>query len=379
MALINKLSAIGDAIREKGGTTELLTLDAMPDAIANLPSGGVEIPAIELTGEQGKFFNCKGRLDAWLPILSGKITTKDLTQGESMFDNSQLEKIPFDINFIYQPDVSIYSMPTNSAMFRSCTKLKELPNISGTLGLCYNFMQGCKNIRNIPDSWITDIDWSAVNRGTSNYGRLQGFFQNCYSLRSIPEAMLKQMYNNSTTYTASGMLFDNCYCLDEIVGLRGSTNTVSGNMFSNYFNKTSRLKRLVFDMEDGNPRVQNWSNQTIDLSNEVGYTLTPDNITNFNSGITTDKRVSYDTYQALKDDADWYTANGAYSRYNHDSAVETINSLPDTSAYLATTGGTNTIKFYGVSGASTDGGAIDTLTEEEIAVATAKGWTVTWN
>jgi hypothetical protein len=61
-----------------------------------------------------------------------------------------------------------------------------------------------------------------------------------------------------------------------------------------------------------------------------------------------------------------------YSRYNHDSAVETINSLPDTSAY-----GTNTIKFKGASGALTDGGAINTLTEEEIAVAAAKGWTVT--
>ena len=65
-----------------------------------------------------------------------------------------------------------------------------------------------------------------------------------------------------------------------------------------------------------------------------------------------------------------------YSRYNHDSAVRTINSLPDTSAYLTANGGTNTIIFKGASGASTDGGAINTLTEEEIAVATAKGWTV---
>ena len=65
----------------------------------------------------------------------------------------------------------------------------------------------------------------------------------------------------------------------------------------------------------------------------------------------------------------------AYSRYNHDSAVATINSLPDTSAYLAANGGTNTIKFKGAAGSATDGGAINTLTEEEIAVATAKGWT----
>ena len=77
----------------------------------------------------------------------------------------------------------------------------------------------------------------------------------------------------------------------------------------------------------------------------------------------------------MKNDPDWWTMKVEYSRYNHDSAVATINSLPDTSAYLATAGGTNTIKFSGAAGSATDGGAINTLTEEEIAVATAKGWT----
>ena len=39
MALINKLSAIGDAIRAKTGRTEKLTLDQMPDAINSITSG----------------------------------------------------------------------------------------------------------------------------------------------------------------------------------------------------------------------------------------------------------------------------------------------------------------------------------------------------
>ena len=79
----------------------------------------------------------------------------------------------------------------------------------------------------------------------------------------------------------------------------------------------------------------------------------------------------------MKNDPDSWSNSLDYSKYNHDSAVETINSLPDTSAYIATAGGTNIIKFEGASGAKTDGGAINTLTEEEIAVAAAKGWTVT--
>lgn len=40
MALTDKLTAIGDAIREKTGTTELLKLDEMPGVIANISGGG---------------------------------------------------------------------------------------------------------------------------------------------------------------------------------------------------------------------------------------------------------------------------------------------------------------------------------------------------
>ena len=40
MALIDKLTAIGDAIRGKTGGTALLTLDDMAAAIAGIPSGG---------------------------------------------------------------------------------------------------------------------------------------------------------------------------------------------------------------------------------------------------------------------------------------------------------------------------------------------------
>ena len=148
------------------------------------------------------------------------------------------------------------------------------------------------------------------------------------------------------------------------------------NMFSNVINNTNRLKNFTFNkQEDGTAKIINWINQTIDLSNSIGYSNSFGKryILNYNSGITADKEVKDDaTYQALKNDPDWFTQKIGYSRYNHDSAVNTINSLPDVSA-----GTGNTIKFKGESGSATDGGAINTLTEEEIAVASAKGWTVT--
>lgn len=45
MALIDKLNAIGDAIREKTGKTDKLTLDEMPNEIASIVSGGGTTPA----------------------------------------------------------------------------------------------------------------------------------------------------------------------------------------------------------------------------------------------------------------------------------------------------------------------------------------------
>lgn len=48
MALTNKLSAIGSAIREKTGGTELLTLDAMPVAIQGIQAGGGELKYIQM-------------------------------------------------------------------------------------------------------------------------------------------------------------------------------------------------------------------------------------------------------------------------------------------------------------------------------------------
>lgn len=371
MALINKLSAIGDAIRAKGGTTELLTLAEMPDAIANLPSGGdgVEFPEIVFTGSRGGELNYQGRWDTVIEAFGNKMSTKDLTSVNGMFLGSKLKKIPFSINMA----VASSNHPTQG-IFQGCSQLEELPDMSGTVFSCDCFLEGCKNVRTIPDSWVTNIDWSQVNIATArSNGCLSSFFRNCYALRSIPEALLKKMYNSSNSSNANGKMFDHCLALDEIVGFRGPNATLTSNIFSNHFYKCQRLKRLVFDMENGAPRVENWSNQTIDLSSYVGYVSQSSDVLKYNSGITADKEVKdAATYQTLKNDADWFTVDVNYSRYNHDSAVETINSLPDCSA----SGGTNTIKFTGAAGSLTDGGAINTLTEAEIAVAAAKGWTV---
>ena len=371
------LTAIGEAIRQKGNTTELLTPLEMPQAIIDIPLGVVPpAEALHFTGNtKGLFAN--GKWDWFIEQLGDQITTENLLNIEEMFKSSTLKKIPFAINRTNNDS----SAGNNSCAycFQQCYDLEELPDITGKLSNCYMFLSQCRNIREIPESWA-NINWSYTNKQTSmSYCRLSSFFDRCFSLRKIPESVVKQMYNKCASNGCDSMFYY-CTCLDEIVGLRGPAINTGSNVFSSMFTNCFRLKRIVFDMDNGQPRVYDWSSQTIDLTYRVGYTETTSNrdsyILQYNSGITADKEVVDDaTYQALKDDPDWFTWKLEYSRYNHDSAVETINSLPDCSQR----GTTNNIKFKGAAGSKTDGGAINTMTAEEIAVATAKGWTVSFS
>ena len=208
-------------------------------------------------------------------------------------------------------------------------------------------------------------------------------FSNNYSLRSIPSSIIKEFYSrgSNTSWNCVAWYLNYNYALDELNGIPvWRPVTLTSNQMSNLCSNNSRVKNITFDTDNGTPYAVNWKNQTLDLSNNkyIGYVNDTGYILNYNSGITLAKRVTDATsYAALKNDPDWWTTDVLYSRYNHDSAVATINSLPDASAYLATAGGTNTIKFKGTSGTNTDGGAISNLTAAEIQVATDKGWTVT--
>ena len=269
----------------------------------------------------------------------------------------------------------------------SNTGLKTLPKVIGAYpsnaaGLFYN----SRYLREIPMDFFDTWNFNYWITSTGGYnGNISGPVRYCWSLRSLPMTFFKNHNPYSyINYCYFNSGFESCIALDELVNLPITyiAATWTSNVFSSTFYECHRLKEITFETnEDGTPIVIQWKSQNIDLTNYVGYVSASNkkNILNYNSGITADKEVTDDaTYQALKDDPDWFTTNIAYSRYNHDSAVATINSLPDTSAYLTANGGTNTIKFKGKAGSATDGGAINTLTEEEIAVAAAKGWTVSF-
>ena len=373
--LVNEssLTGIADAIRGKNGSTTTYKPSEMAAAITAISGGGPDIPdsAFVISGNCNYRFANSG-WDWFIELYGNKITTENITNAQYMFYNYSLSNIPFEININDNTSVS--------QMF-SLSKIKTLPYINGKVSNVARLFDECKYLNSIPEDWAEHINWDYVH--SYEYNQLNCIFSSCYSLRHIPDSLIAEIWGvngSRNIHVPYDQQFYNCYSLDEVNNIMPQQAKMSSNRCSSMFVYCTRLKNATFaKQDDGTPYTVNWKNQVLDLTYYVGY-VPPNNtlyILTYNSGITADKEVTDDaSYQALKNDPDWFTTKVEYSRYNHDSAVATINSLPDTSAYLATDGGTNTIKFKGAAGSATDGGAISSLTTEEIAVATAKGWTV---
>lgn len=326
-----------------------------------------------------------GGWDWFIEKYGNLITTKNITTARSMFNDISVKKIPFEINFDSSTNMNA------SNMFSGSSKLIEMPILNGFKPVNLDYMfNACSYFIEFPEDYATNWDWSYLNSTTSGYsGSAQYMFSNCLSLRKLPMAVFAGGNPYATySYSIFSNMANGCQLLDEIIDLPNPHYKATYNQtgYANVFNATIkncfRLKNFTFAKME----PMNWAQQELDFSANTGWaSRMPIGIyKSYNHGefkpghITEDKEVKDDaTYQALKNDPDWFTQNVAYSRYNHDSAVATINSLPDCSAYQTSGGGkANTIKFKGVAGELTDGGAINTLTEEEIAVAAAKGWTV---
>lgn len=399
MALTNKLNAIGDAIREKTGKTELLTLEQMPIEIESIQGGGEGLEREEITMNYSY-------INGWLSdTTSSNVTYAWDTSADKpyypMFLKtlkymdlrvSCLDRMAYEATKITDElkgmTITLTSTTGDSdRTFYTCSNLTTLPEINGTLGGVFAyFCYGCVRLTDVSGLKNLKVNTTSTSAGSDGNGK-QRFFESCYALRNIPSEFLleagrypKSEYSSASTSVRSGQWFNsytfyNCFSLDEVVNYGVSTQGVnSSGTFGSHLYHCGRLKRYTFETnEDGTPIERSLSSQTIDFSQYVGY-LSSSDATKLQTygGFTTDTQVIDDaTYQALKDNPDYWTTDINYARYNHDSAVETINSLP------VNTSNASTIKFKGAAGALTDGGAINTLTEEEIAVAAAKGWTVT--
>jgi hypothetical protein len=450
MALIDKLNNLGDAVRERSGREDKMTLDQMAIVIKTLPGGNpvveettitengtyepnegvdgfskviVEVPipedipavveAITIT-ENGTYtapvgvdgyspitvdvptgggdievepivlngdcsYGCAGAIaSCYIKLFGDTISTTGVNSADHMFYNSTVAEIPFDIYIT--KTIGRLNHLFNYSNIEVCPKVigpnRDIPTgaYSGTVSMEYIFAQA-KRLRNIP----YDFFWKMIpnkeywdKAKAIHSANRQYMFEGCHSLRALPDvSMLATVVASYGSINTSALT--SCYALDEVINWPISGSYTS-NTFSGTINNCYRLADFIFETnEDGTVKTAQWKSQTIDFSKQAGWSDYAPTWHVYNSGITADKEVKDDaTYQALKNDPDWFASNINYSRYNHDSAVRTIASLPDCSAT-----GTNTIKFKGAAGSLTDGGAINTLTEAEIAVAAAKGWTIT--
>ena len=281
-SLTGKLTAIGNAIREKTGKSDLLTLDQMPTEIRSITSAQGYVP-----------------------------TDEDLTFKE----NSQHLFYNDNYNWIIE----------NYADRIKCGK------------------QG----------WYT--------------------FFNCRKLRHIPSILFKNNKIRLDSFT-----FNGCNILDKLEGVDLNTYVGGVGVSDSCLNYCSCIRDIIFKTnDDGTPFVYTNGVNIDKISiSYVGYVYgseTSDEFIAVQNAFGSEKRVTDATsYQALKNDPDWWTTDVKYSKYNHDSAVRTINSLPDVSS----SSNRSVISINGKLGSLTDGGAVNTLTAQEIAVATAKGWTV---
>lgn len=229
-----------------------------------------------------------------------------------------------------------------------------------------SMFKNCYSLESIPVNYLSPIN-------DTNHSVKQ-MFQNCYSLKTMLDSNITLKKNN-----LMGM-FDNCYSLKSInLSLSNYEEyqyEPTVNVFDQTFNKCYSLSSIIFNCSGefhwGNALLQlyqvGWLNY---LTGYNGYWLT--------KVLDETKCVSDDiTYNNLKDTDDWWAGDYKYSRYDRQSAIATFNSLPDTSAYLDTqTNKTNTILLKAGAGSGKgDLYNMSNLTAEEIAVATAKGWTV---
>lgn len=312
-------------------------------------------------------FNIDGRFDRIINkyfdnVKLGVFDTsdKDITSLISAFSGCSLSKIP---------DISLNSNGTSklidaSSMFYNCSNLTQLPVFikDGSFNKIYNLQymfSGCKLITNIPNNYLSPIVEYNNNSSTNSASSM---FYNCQNL--------KEMFDNNILIHCEDYnnIFQNCYSLNKIVDLTMPNKKFTSNKFYNIFKNCCMLSHFTFS---SNGDYQ-WKSQVIDFTT-CGYYSPSIQFT-----LDNDKCVKNDyDYIRLKDTDDWWTYEVAYSKYDRQSAVATINTLPDTSSYIASAGGTNTIKFKNGAGSSKgDLYNMTNLTAEEIAVATAKGWTV---
>lgn len=277
-----------------------------------------------------------------------------------MFDNANITTIPFSLNFAPQSVGNI----SFTRLFSECYYLTALPTINVNNAVMdtnggFNYMFGnCQNIEAVPDFIGNNIDLASGFYNTTSQ-KFQNMFVNCHNLKTISSELLGKLWNNLNNTNRYNNMFYNCYSLTAINNFAAfgdnPDTVISSNVFNtSLFASCSSCSSITFSC---NGAVRKYSNQEIRLTGSLGFATNTSalQISNFTGG------------SSLAD-----------SVYDHNSLVETITSLPDTSSVSPPANPNNKLTIQNGLGANSVNGGVNDLTAEEIAVATNKGWALNY-
>lgn len=170
--IVELLTDVADAIREKKGSNEPINAQSFADEIRNLPSGG---------GEEGSYIDATGKGYAGM-------SRAIIKEGVSSIANNAYKVT--DIVSVSIPE-SVTSIG-NSA-FYNCMKLKSLRIPSRVTSYAYELTQNCGVLEDVqlPEGLITIGGYA---------------FKNCYKLPKIVLPSTLQKCDSVQHFTGCGML-----------------------------------------------------------------------------------------------------------------------------------------------------------------------------
>ena len=275
----------------------------------------------------------------------------DIDYSKTIFDNWNpnttiaISEFYNDKKLVYCPNIDTINVTNMGSMFSHCESLTTIPllNTSNVNDMSSMFTY-CSNLQTIP----------LLN--TSNVTNMSSMFNGCKSLTTIP------LLNTSNVTNMSSMFY-NCSTLQSIPLLDTSNVTDMRYLFYGCdiinFPKLDTTNNETFYriIYSGNSNIK--SIPLLECGN-----LT--NISNFNG--TSDKTQLTDLggFKNLK--IDWNDNNGLvrFPNLTYESIMNVINNLYDFIANGEST--TRTLKI--------NSNTYALLSSEDIAVATAKGWTI---
>ena len=364
------LTNIANAIRAKKSSTDTYTPAEMATAISSIETGGGGGPTAEdltFTGDLS-YFNYYGRMGKLIKKYGSQMSFNYVSHMDKAFQGNDTLNSDFS-----NLTINLSNRASLWYTFSSNGSIKKFPKFAGgSIDKCEDMFYRFDG-ETIPDDLFSNTTFNLKN-AACDYSEL---FRESYHLKKVPlwfsnMAFTRANFTVSPYATPYNVCFKFCRRLNEItLPLVLSPVNIDQNAFLETFEQVSSARKIVFapSPESANESC-NWKNQVIDLTKYVGYC---------NRGIGDSSKKIYDatTYAALKNDPDAWTDDITYSFYNHDSALETLNSLPFT-GNSASQSSPNIIKFKGESGSATDGGAINTLTTAEIAQAANRRWSVSY-